>query len=443
MTRPNILVVVGDDIGLEQYTRFARGSNYPTTPTLNAWFDGGVRFTNFYVEQLCSPTRVAFHASLHPSDTGIGDLVRGPLSLSSIGNGLSPRFNALPILMRSAGYATACFGKFHIGQQSTGGTLAPLTMGYDHFSGNLFNIQNPDGYYHWPRVEAGQERYETMFHSERIVREALDWIRGMGTDPWFCYLPFFAAHTPNTSANMPPSGTYDSGRWTTPSDADHAFKAHIEAHDYYLGWLAQRIPAPVWQNTIVCYFSDNGSGNANLAVVTDPLTGTLYPSTHGKDTPYDPGIHTPMLFYSPGGLLAAPGRTVSNLVHVVDLMPTIVELGGGTLPDYTLRGVSLVPYLNNTSSAPVHPMVYSEHFLQNGATSDAEKTENQWAMYDGTYVLMYDQPLNSGATWRFFNLSTDPHQLTNLIASGLGALTAPQRAAYDALLSGREAIVNP
>lgn len=434
----NILLILEDDIGYEQWLRFARGSNYAATPQVDAWFDGGVRFTNFRVEQLCTPTRIALHTGMHPSDTLEGDLCRGPLqSESSLDRiGMPEGLPNIPLELKRAGFATAIFGKYHMAQEFNGGLDAPNRAGYDRASVNLFNLQQfVESYYDYDKDTDGVVRRENEYHTDVTTREAAEWIRGRGKQPWFACVNTYGCHIPLLTTGVPPSGTFDPS-WNTAT-SNGVFKACQESTDFYIARLWAAIPDAVKADTVLVWFTDNGSPGSQLALAVDPLTGTNYPINIGKDSPYDFGVRVPLIFYGAG--MVSPGRTVANLASVVDLFPTLLDLAGVAIPD-GLRGVSLKPYLYNTSSAQVHEYTYSEQFIPNGATSDAEKLQNMWSVTStDALALVYRRDFGDPpATLEFYDLTADPHQLTNLTPLGsVAGLSASQRARFNAMLAYR------
>lgn len=457
----NVLHILLDDIGLEQYNRFGRGSSYPATPTFDAWFDGGIAFTQFYVQQLCSPTRATILTGLHPYSHGIGDLVRGPnVDSYAVGRkGLTKPTIAAWLKKYQPTVRTAAIGKWHLSSEWGGGPRGPNLAGFDHYSGNLFNLQGgTESYYSWTKTTNGRQMTEDEYLPSVIVREAAAWIRQRGRAPWVMHLAPYSCHTPLQNTGIPPAGTFDSG-WNTATELG-VFKACVESIDYYLGVLQDSIDPTVWADTIVMIETDNGSGQSIVAQATDPLTGTAYPQAvadpysvrdgtgvawtggRGKDSPFDTGVHCPLVIYNAGNLLTSPGRTVTFPVQACDLAPTILDLYGNEAPRGSFHGTSLKGYLDNTTTTAIHDFVYSEHFLQNGALADADRTENQWMAYDGQYTLIYQEPLDYSGSWHFYDLDADPHQLTNLTPGGsTSSLTSAQRTARAALLAGRNALL--
>lgn len=457
----NVLQILLDDIGLEQFERFGRGSSYPSTPTINAWYDGGIRFSKFYVQQLCSPTRATILVGQHPYAHGIGDLVRGPIldSYAVSRKGLTAKTIAAWLKQYEPRVRTAAIGKWHVSSEWGGGVRGANLAGFDHFSGNLFNLQNQtESYYSWTKTTNGKQMTEDEYLPAVLVREAAAWIRQRGRAPWVMHLAPYSCHTPLQNTGIPPAGTFDAG-WNTATELG-VFKACIESIDYYLGVLQASIDPDVWEQTIVLLETDNGSGQSIVAQATDPVTGTTYPQAiadpysvrdgtgvawdgrRGKDSPFDTGVHTPLIVYNAGSLLTNTNRTVDFPVQAADIAPTILDLYGHEAPEGSFHGRSLKGYLDDTRSTALHDFVYSEHFLQNGALEDADRTENQWMAYDGQYTLIYQEPLDYSGSYHFYDLDADPHQITNLTPGGsTSTLTTAQAAARAALLAGRNSLL--
>lgn len=457
---PNIMLVPLDDTGIEQFQRFGLGSNYPATPTLNAWYDGGVRFPKFYVQQLCSPTRASALTGLHVVNHGVTELVRGPLqSTSSIARpGLTRPILPRIIRKQRGDVKTAHFGKHHEATEFNGGNLAMNLQGWGHASGHLFNLQAPQSYYNFEKVTNGVVTNENEYLLKVFVREAAEWINQRGKQPWVMNFAPYNCHVQMLTTGVPPVGTFNPA-WNTLTE-NGVFKACIESLDWHLDTLVDAIDPAIWANTIVLAFPDNGSRGSDCSLETDPRTGTTYPlavadpysrhkvtgtanpGSRAKDSPFDTGVHSFLIAYNSAGLLAAPGRTVAHPTSVVDLVPTILELIGTTTRE-KFDGLSLAGYLNNTVSTPIHSFVYSDEALPFGAVKDADRTvESNWMAYDGQYVLLYTQPTGYTGSSHFYDLNADPHQLNNLTPAGSTKNLIPKaKDAHARLSAGRAELV--
>lgn len=480
----NVLLIPWDDVGKEVIPGCGPGGTnlggagtygYPSLPTVASLISGGCLFTNFRVSQLCSPTRAALLTGRHPERTGILDIIRDTGASPSTQPALPLSEQTLARCFKSLGYATACFGKWHLGNATNGAQLHPNLCGFDEFAGNLYNLANSnfhavegtnyrEGYWSWPMdygaggFSQGEERTVREFHTSHITRLARRWIKAQ-TGSWFCYLPYFGAHAPfinNSSTvaapfavNAPPTSLYNSATWShaqdvtdpdsNPAQTMHAYRAHLEALDTEMGRLIEeQDPA----NTLIVFLCDNGSSSTTLALEQHPTLGA-YPGSHGKDSPYEPGITSPLVIRGPG---VSAGIRYEKLASVVDVFPTILELAGCELPDVTLDGVSLADQCAG-STAVARTFSFSEWGQPNGISTTAvpiTRTALEWAMVgdaDGSGLGRYKliKPAVGGAYEFYDNGSAgtyNPMEATNLTPSGsTSGLSAPRLAAYTALVN--------
>lgn len=472
----NVVLLVMDDVGVENFAPWGRGGagtyGYPTTTAIDAICSAGVRFNRCYVEQLCSPTRAAIATARHPFRTGVGDIIRddsdGPTSQACL-----PESEwTIAKILKANGYATACFGKWHLGNTNAGGRLHPNRMGFDVFAGNMFNLSNTsthsvegvsfrEGYYCYDETFQGQSRITRAFHTTHMTNLALRWVRDQGSTPFFLYMPYFGVHapfvnrtnlTPN-AINTPPTALYDAATWTHGADADqtttqqqmHAWRAGVEATSAEIGRLLAALPA----DTIVIFLTDNGSPSSTLANEVHPTLGA-YDGNHGKDSPYEPGIWSAMAWKGPG---IAVG-TYDKIVSAVDVLPSLLDLLGLDHPDpnVTLDGVSFVDVLTGLDTVTgVREFAYSEWFQPNGPnTSDAVRTAGEWALIGdvGGSGAGHYKILKNGLTGtiELYDLipsgSYDPMEATNLTPGGvLSGLTPTELAFYNAAIAYRAGLL--
>ena len=473
----NVLLIVIDDVGKEVIGGTGPGGadlggagtyGLPSTPNIDAMIAAGALFTNFRVAQLCSPTRAACLTGRHPERTGVMDIIRDTHPAVSTQPDLQFSEQSLARCFKASGYETAIFGKWHLGA-SKGNDYEkrnPLLHGFDTACFNAFNLANSgrhtiegtefrEGYYAYPMwFGAEQERSVRTFHTSHVVTMAKRWINSRGGD-WFCYVPFFGAHAPfiNNSTtltapfavNVPPVELYDEATWTdaqngadpdsNPAQVMHAFRAHIEALDTEIGRLLQGID---YTDTLVCLFCDNGSSSTTLALEEHPTLG-LYTGSHGKDSPYEPGITSPLVLRGPG---VSAGIRYEKLASVVDVFPTLLTLAGCDLPTgVTLDGVSLDAQCAG-STAVARTFSFSEWGQPNGI--GVARTALEWALVgdaDGSSTGRYKliKPMLSGS-YEMYDLGSgvtyNPMEASNLTPSGsTSGLNAGQLAAYNALVA--------
>ena len=291
---PNILLIIGDDLGVETLASYGLGENPPKTATLDEMARQGMRFKNFWAQPVCSPTRATIITGRYGFRTGIGFAVFN-LDLPEVpeipewaspapgaprvmaGGGFfneTPRqglileeytlpmaFNANPDL----GYSTAAIGKWHLADSSNGWIEHPNRVGFEHFSG-LMN-GGPAHFFSWNKILNGEVTGEIGYAPIDKTDDAIDWIAKQGDEPWFLWFAFNLAHAP---MHLPPEENWQSdhsnldSKEVTESDREGYFDAMIEAMDTQIGRLLGSMDANVRDNTYVIFLGDNGTAVANV-----------------------------------------------------------------------------------------------------------------------------------------------------------------------------------
>ena len=209
----NVLLVIADDYGVDSMGLYAPTQDVAPTPNLDALAANGVRFTNFWANPVCSPTRAALLTGRHGFRTGVG---------------FPAGTNTIPLTeytiadaMNSVGYHTGHIGKWHLGNGNSG----PNLLGWDHFEGLIGGgVQN---YFNWTKVTNGSASTNTNYTTTEMTDNAISWINSKGNDPWFCWLAYNAPHTP---FHVPPA-TLQTQNVTAGSTNLQKYKAAVEAMD--------------------------------------------------------------------------------------------------------------------------------------------------------------------------------------------------------------------
>lgn len=413
----NILLLVADDVGFANIGAYGASTTAPPTPNLDALARRGVLFRNAYANPLCSPTRACIQTGRYSFRTGVGTAIIG-----------SPTTPALPLaewtlpeVLDAGGSAFrhAAIGKWHLGDQSTGGASAPNLAGYAHFTGFLqAAVQD---YYAWPRTVNGTTAQSTTYATTQIVDDALSWIR-TARSPWICIVNFNAAHSP---FQAPPQSlhTYNLAGLNPGTTPRPFYKAMIQAMDTEIGRLLRGLGSSLAM-TDVLFVGDNGTP-ANVAEAP-------YASHKVKGTVFEGGIKVPLVAAGPN--VWAPGRDVSALVSAVDLFATMAELArvlpARVLPpSTTIDGVSLVPHLRG-DDVPGRELAFAEIFT--GTTPD---TNGSSSLRNARFKLIRAYRLAGAPVDQFFDLQADPFENTDLLQ---GAMTPVQTANYVALRTATE-----
>lgn len=369
----NVVLIVLDDLGVDKVGAYRVHPEPAPTPRLDALAAQGVRFTSAYSEPACSPTRAALLTGRRPFRTGIGSNVEP----DGEHPGLPLGETTLPEALRRAGpYTSMAVGKWHLSRMDASALEAPLRHGFDRFDGILGNPEmslEPGGdrdYFHWERVVDGQRSWSDQYLVTAQADAALEALETL-PEPFFLYLGFSGIHGP---AHLPPTELW-AGSGADPSTLPGVADAMIAALDHELG----RVLDAIGDDTTVIVVGDNG---------TDPDFRRAPSDPHPKGTVYPSMTHVPLIVSGPG---IAPAIR-PDLVHVVDLFPTVLELAGVD-PEGELDGLSLVPALEGEDLD--RACVVVEHFWPNG------DRENDLAMsiLDAGWALVEDQDLAGDALY--------------------------------------------
>lgn len=321
--RPNILLLLADDLGNNDI-HVNNGAPDIKTPNMDALAAAGTRFTRFYTESTCTPSRVALLTGRYAARAGF----------RPTGRGIPPERTTLPEALRTEGYATHHVGKWHVG--STVKSAWPLAQGFDTSFGflNQWRMRAPEakrdvGYptYHDPWLQTNnQPRRQHFGHlTDLLTDHTVGLIEGADrSKPWFVYHAYFAPHTP-----IEPADRFASRHPDTP---EGKFKALLEQLDASVGRIMESLrETGQLENTIVVFASDNGGLN-QARDNNAPYFGT-------KNTYWEGGVRVPLVIRWPKRF--APGESFADPVAIFDLYPTLLDLAGITNVPDDLDGVSL------------------------------------------------------------------------------------------------------
>src|ERR1043166_3773662 len=181
-TRPNILVIVADDLGVDKLACYGAANAVPT-PAIDLLAANGMRFTRAHADPACSPTRGAMLTGRYSFRTGV------PGTLPFGAPGIDTNEILLPVPLAAAGYTSALIGKWHLGTRY--GPWTPTLLGWPHFAGGL--DAGLVDYYQWPKVVDGTVTTCSHYATVDQVDDALAWIGGQ-VGPWVLVLSMFAPH---------------------------------------------------------------------------------------------------------------------------------------------------------------------------------------------------------------------------------------------------------
>ncbi|MCA9491312.1 MAG: sulfatase-like hydrolase/transferase [Myxococcales bacterium] len=371
--RPNVLILLADDLGVDNVGVYGVHPHHANTPTIDALAAEGMRFTTTWATPSCSPARAQVLTGRHGRRYGMG--IRIDMGPSGAPFKLREEEFTLGELARTAGYSTSFVGKWHLNHFAADWELAPRVQGFDWFAisgGNLPITSSGQlgEYYHWERNENGVIAFSNTYATTAQVDDALSRIESM-PEPWLLVVAFNAPHEP---FQPPPPALHTLGP-VVGQPIPVRYRAAVEAMDTEIGRLLEALTPEQRATTYVVFVGDNGTDRAAILPPLDPA--------HGKLSVFEGGINVPLLVSGPG---VRPGETQA-LVHVVDLLPTIAEAAGAK-PRAELDGVSFLDVLADPKRSGRREFVYVERFHPlGGGPFDLELQ----AIRDERYKLIVDK----------------------------------------------------
>jgi arylsulfatase A-like enzyme len=360
---PNLVVIMADDLGYGDIGCY--GHERIRTPALDRLAAGGVRFTDFHSSgAVCSPTRAGLMTGRYQQRAR----VPGVISVGKYRNhGLAPEEVTFAECLKRRGYATAVFGKWHLGYKKK---FNPTRQGFDEFvgyvSGNVDYISHVDqsGRADWWHGDAlhPEEGYTTHL----ITQHALDFIERHKDGPFCLYIAHEAPHYPYQGPDDPADrtvgGTFHSHG--SREDKATAYKIMVEEMDAGIGRVMDALDrAGLARDTFVFFCSDNGA---------TPL-GSNGPLRGHKGQMWEGGHRVPAVAYRPGRI--RPGRTCGDPAITLDIFPTLLAIAGAEAPaGRTIDGTDLSPMLFDETSLPPRTLFWA--------------MGNQRAVRDGPWKLV-------------------------------------------------------
>lgn len=389
---PNIVFVLVDDLGWTDLGCF--GSKYYETPNIDRLASQGMRFTDAYSAcTVCSPTRASILTGQYPARLHITDWIAGhkrPFARLSVPDWtlqLSPEIPNVARVLKSAGYATASIGKWHLGPE----TCWPDRQGFDLNVGGCDKGQ-PPSYFAPYKIPTLKEGPDGEFLSDRLTAEALTFIESNRDKPFFLYLPHYAVHTPIQSK----PAVVEKYKAKQDKDAPHhnpGYAALVESVDDSVGRLLDKLDAlKLSDRTVIVFTSDNGG----LLGCTSNA-----PLRAGKGSAYEGGVRVPLIVKWPG--VTRPGSVSATPVISADYFPTLLAMAGAPAPgSHAVDGESLVPLLNQSGPLTRDALYWHyPHYHPGGATPYGAVREGDFRLvefYEDGRVELYNLKDDIGET---------------------------------------------
>lgn len=317
-SKPNFVIIFTDDQGYEDVGCF--GSPDIRTPRLDAMAEEGMRFTSFYAQPICGPSRAALMTGCYPmrvAERGHTKQVHPILHQDEI---------TLAEVLKKRGYSTACFGKWDLAKHSQRDffmDLFPTRQGFDYFFGTPTSNDGIANLYRNEELIEPKSNMATL--TQRYTDEAIAFIKKNQEQPFFVYLPHTMPHT-RLDASAKFKGKSKRGLY---GDV-------IEEIDYNVGRLLDVIKdLDLADNTYVLFTSDNGPWlvkNKDHADghLTGDHGGSAGPLRSGKVSTFEGGVRVPAILWGPGRVPA--GSTCDSIATTMDVMPTLAALSGAEVP---------------------------------------------------------------------------------------------------------------
>ncbi len=337
--RPNVILIMADDMGYEALS--SNGSESCKSPNLDKLAAEGVRFTNCFSNPICTPSRAKIMTGQYN--------VRNYVKFGMLDRGQTTFAHQL----KAVGYATCIAGKWQLGNQPD----SPQHFGFEksclwqHTRSGRSNENGKriDRRFVNPMLEFnGREKdYTGGEYGPQICTDFIcDFIDENKKKPFLVYYPMILTHCPFDPT--PDSTDWDSKRLGSTTykgdknDPQRHFRDMVAYADKMVGQIVKQLEkSGVRDNTVLIFTGDNGT---DKPIVT-PWNGTKV--VGGKGSMTDTGTRVPLIVNWPAGI-KKPGRTTDELVEFTDMMPTLCEISGASLPkNHPADGASIVPVLTN------------------------------------------------------------------------------------------------
>jgi arylsulfatase len=315
---PNFVIILADDLGYQDLGCF--GSPNIRTPRLDAMAEAGMRFTSFYAQPFCGPSRAALMTGCYP------------LRVAERGNikDVHPILHSDEItvaeMLKTRGYASACFGKWDLAKHAQTGffiDLFPTRQGFDYFFGTPTSNDAVVNLY--VNEELIEPKSDMSTLTRRYTDEALEFMKEHKDRPFFVYIPHTMPHT-RLDASTRFKGKSPRGLY---GDV-------VEEIDFNVGRVLDAIrEMGLEESTYLLFTSDNGpwliknKGFADGHLPSDH-GGSAGPLRSGKVTTFEGGVRVPTILWGPGRVPA--GTTCDDIASTLDILPTLAALAGAETP---------------------------------------------------------------------------------------------------------------
>ncbi len=384
--KPNFIIFFADDLGYQDIGCF--GSATIQTPNIDRLAEEGTRFTSFYAQTVCGPSRASLMTGCYPLR-----VAKRNNDQKSIHPYLHTKEITIAESLKGLGYKTGCFGKWDLAghtQKNYDRTLLPTRQGFDYFFGTP---TSNDSFVNLLRNETLIEPKADMATlTKRYTDEALEFIRNNRSHPFFVYIPHTMPHI-RLAASEQFRGKSQRGLY---GDV-------VEEIDYHVGRVVQEIKTlGLEKNTYFIFTSDNGpwflDRHPALSVQKDTKGshgGNAAPLRGHKTSAWEGGVRVPCVMWAPGRI--PEEKVCSEIATTMDLLPTLTSLASGKVPqDRVIDGKNITELIHGQAGAvsPTQTFYYYVH-------------RQLMAVRCGKWKLHLPRKTNTMPTWNVFHKEAD------------------------------------
>ncbi|MBC9867514.1 MAG: sulfatase-like hydrolase/transferase [Opitutae bacterium] len=418
---PNVIMVLTDDQGYGDFS--INGNPVIKTPNIDALGHGGVRFTDFHVAPMCTPTRSQLM-------TGLDAMQNGAMNVSSGRSLMDASLKTMANVFKEEGYATGLFGKWHLGDNYP---YRPEDRGFDEAiwfpSSHVNSVADywDNDYFDDFYMHNGRRERFNGYCTDVFFDEAINWMKKQvdASEPFFTFIPLNAAHWPPyvpdkyrgparealeakpailkkmVDVNMNPYYGDDN------KEALVTFLAMALNIDENVGKLMQYLESDdLLENTIVIFFTDNGSSFGRHYYNAGMIGG--------KQELWEGGHRVPLFIHGPEKIIGEPS-VIDELCHAQDILPTLSSLIGVEEPLSDLDGVDLLPLMKGETESLEDRMLVINYTRTNNTVffPDQDNPDNRAVPKKNNAAVLWKK-------WRFLNnerlydVSKDPSQDTDV-----------------------------
>lgn len=412
-TRPNVILIITDDQGYGDLGY--NGNPHVKTPVLDRFANESIRFNEFYVSPVCAPTRSSLMTGRYSLRTGVRDTYNG-------GAIMAPSEITIAEMLKSAGYNTGIFGKWHLGDNYPS---RPNDQGFDesviHLSGGMGQVgdfttwfQGDSSYYNPVLWHNGKMEKYSGYCTDIFAEQAIGFIERNSQSPFFCYLSFNAPHTPlqvpdkyyQQYKNIDPTKGFENDKRPFPKmnekDKEDARKVYamVSCIDDNLGKLFSKLDElKISNNTIVIFMTDNGPQQARYVAGMRGLKSSVYRG----------GVRVPFYLRYPAKYHG--NKDIETTSAHIDILPTLAEICNTQLPDdRTIDGKSLMPLLNGNQ------VEWAGRSLFFYWTRRYPELYNNISLQKGNFKLVGQTDYNADITdFELFDIKKDAFEQKNIV----------------------------